>query len=543
MTLRFARQYFSLSAFLLVLLMPAWQGAFCAEQAPPSTDKKIPLINQPSATSVKSVVVKGFVLTGNTLLPERELQLLLAGYINQSCDLNQLREAAGKVTEEYHRRGYPLARAYMLVQTITDGMVTITVMEGRIGQILIEGNQQYSADFIRNWLTSGQKEEELTVERIEHGLLLLNATFSDLKVSANFVAGRQPGTADLKVKVEESFPLHFTLTSNNFGSDFVSRYRFGGQLDWSNALMAGSTLTAGGFTGDKPANMHLINAAYSFPLNSVGTMMGLSALKGNFEVGKEFADLGIRNEERSGDVFVKHPLLLNRKSSLSAKVGFRLSDAKYFQLDEVSGRDNTRVLYAELQGDMLSLGGKSIANITLSKGLGSLLDGTESGDVMASRQNAGNDFLRANLSLARVQPVTPIFSTILTLSGQLSNTNLLAGEEWLLGGTNSVHGYASGEVSGDEGYSATLALRANPLTNKEMLQLSAFLDYGFAHKKSPLSGVKADTELTGIGLGISSRLQTVAPTNLRIDIGWPISPSTNSQGHVPVISFDTSIRF
>lgn len=542
MTLSSANNFLGRLACVFLLVLSG-TAALAVEPAAPSADKQIPLVNQPNTGVMKMLVVKGFVLTGNTLLPESELQALLAGYINQSCDLNRLREATGKVTEEYHRRGYPLARAYMLAQTIVDGMVTITVREGRIGKIIIEGNHHYSDNFIRSRLTSGEKEEAMTVERLERGLLLLNSSFTDLKVSANFAPGSEPGTADIKVKVEEGFPLHLTLTSNNSGSDFVSRYRFGGQLEWTNALIPGSSLTAGGFIGDKSENMHIINAGYSFPLNAHGTMLGLSALKGNFEVGKDFADLGIHNEEKSGDLFIRQPFILSRKATLSGRVGFRASDAKYYQLDEVSGRDNIRVVYAELQGDMISLGGKSIANLTLSQGLGGLLGGTKSGDILASRQNAGNDFMRANLSLARVQPVTSVFSTLLTFSGQLSSTNLLAGEQWLLGGINSVHGFTSGEASGDQGYSATLALRANPLANKEILQLSAFLDYGFAHKRNPLSGVKADTELTGAGIGIASRIRTVAPTTLRLDLGWPITPSANAQGESPVISFDTSIRF
>ncbi len=531
-----------------ILLMLSWNGAHASVPATPFVKDKTVLTPPSSADASNRIVVRGFLLTGNSLITAEKLQPLLAGYLNQSCDLNMLREAANKVTVEYQRQGYSLAKAYILQQNIVDGMVRVTIVEGRIGKIIVEGNTNYSTNFISRYLTSGKDKSAVTTDILQHGLLLLNSSFTDLKVTANFVPGQEPGTTDVHVKADDGIPLHARLSTNNLGSEFVSRYRFGGQVEVTNALTPGSFLTVGGFVGDQIKSMHILNGGYSFPFNSVGTIIGINVLDGNFEVGKDFAALGIHNDQLSGDVFIKHPFILDRNSSLSGKAGFRASGARYYDAFQESNneqhkKDNIRALYVEAEGDMVAFGGRSLVSATLTKGMGGLFGGTTSGDVLTSRENASNEFTRVNLDVARLQPVSDTFSTLLRLSGQWSSTNLLAGEEWLIGGINSVHGYAAGEASGDQGYTASLALRANPLVNKEVLQLSLFMDYGSANKKNPKLGSKTTTELTGVGAGISSHFNTVSPTDIRVDIGWPLNPSTNFLKETPVLYFDASIRF
>ncbi len=539
----FPKKVWKPASFSVLLAMLSWNGASAAPEPTLSTDYHTSLRRSSSEDASSVVVVKGFLLTGNTLVSNSELQALLVGYLDRSCDLPNLREAANRVTGEYHRRGHTFAKAYILPQHIQDGVVNITVVEGRIGRIVIEGNRNYASSFIRSYLTSGKPVSSLTIPRLEKALLILNSRFTDLKVSANFTPGQESGTTDLYVKVEDSFPLHATLSANNFGSDFVSRYRFGGQLEWTNALIPGSLATLGGFIGERASQMNIVNGGYSFPLGSGGTMVGLSLLNGYFDIGKDFADLGIHNRETSGELFVTHPFILNRRSTLSGKVGFRASDAKYYLIDALSAHDNIRVLHADVEGDMLSWGGKTFGSIGISHGLGGFLGGMKADDPLASRKNADNSFTHVNLGLARLQPISDNFSALVRVSGQWSDRNLVAGEEWLIGGINSVHGYSSGEGSGDQGYSASIALRATPLANKEILQLSAFLDHGYAHKKSPMIGSQATTVLNGAGVGVFSHLVTLAPTDLRFDIGWPLHPSSNFLSESPVIYFETSIRF
>jgi len=524
---------------LLMLAVPVCHAA-TVKPVPerPPVDAATPLENQQ-----QRVIVNGFRITGNTLIQQEELLPLLSGFLARPCTIADLRDAAGIITKAYHDRGFRLAKAYLPVQRIEEGIVAIAVLEGRVGRLVVEGNRNYSVDFIRDYILAGKPEQELTVERIERALLLLNSQFTDLRVTANFSPGGEPGTTDLTVRVEDGVPVHGSLSVNNYGSEFVSRYRFGAELEWINPLVQGSRLSLGALVGDRIERMKVFNAGYSLPLNSRGSMASVRFSTGTFDVGKDFADLGIRNSETGIDLSLSHPIVRSRTAGLSAALGFRSSDARFYQLDEVSSKDNIRALYASLQGDMVHHGGRSVASLSFARGLGGWLDGTESGDPLASRLGADNDFWRLNGSVARLQPITDVFSLLLRVGGQWADEPLLAGEEWLAGGVNSVHGYAPGEESGERGYVLNVALRASPLKNRELLQLSAFFDHGYAWRRSGDSGDAAGRSLTGAGIGVYSKFNVAVPAELRLDLGWPIDPSGNALDESPVLYMETAFRF
>jgi hemolysin activation/secretion protein len=535
--------------FLLSLLMLSpGQAAIAADDVAaaavnPEMLQRSPVnVEKPVDKSTTTVLVNGFIFTGNNTIGSAELQSLLKGYVGRRCDLGDLRQAANNVTAEYVRRGNQLAKAYIPPQKVSEGMVTIMVVEGRIGRVIIEGNKNYSTAFIHRHLLGGDENTKPTIDLIEKGLLHLNDDFTDLKATANFAPGDLPGTTDIHIRIEDGTPFHLTLSGNNYGSDYVSRYRYGATAEWVNAGIPGSTLALGGLLGDKPDKMKVYSGSYELPVNSTGAMLGISAFKGNFDVGKDLADLGIHNEELSGDIYVRQPLARERGEKLFGKLGFRASQAKYFMLDALTSRDEVRVAYLQLQGDRVFAGGRALANLTFSEGLGGLFGGSEKGSPYASRLDASNYFFKTTLDLARYQPLSDIFSAFVRVSGQWTPDNLLASEEWLIGGADSVHGYMIGEGAGDTGYSASLSFRANPLENKEILQLAAFLDHGYSYKRAIASGSQHRTELTGIGFGVSSHIKTIAPTDFRLDIGFPLDPSTNSSNDKPVIYFQTSIR-
>jgi hemolysin activation/secretion protein/septal ring-binding cell division protein DamX len=507
----------------------------------PLLDKRRTPREADSGKGLQSFMVKGFRLAGNKSISSADLQIILVRYIDRSCNLETLREAAGQLTEEYNRRGFSFAKAYVPAQEIENGIVNITIVESKIGEIQVEGNKNYSADFIRRFL-KGDSGEALTGKKLERGLLILNTEFTDLKVSAALEPGREPGAVAIRTKVEDGFPLHLTLSANNYGSDFVGRYRYGAQIEWVNALIPGALLTAGGLIGDTPDRMAFGNAQYLIPVNAMGTKVGLNSAFGSFTVGRDFIDLGINNNMLSGGIFVTHPFIKTRTFNLSGELGFRSSDAKFYLMNAVTSYDKTRVLYLEGRSDHIFWGGKSFASLNLTQGLGNWLGGTSGNDPFASRQGADNDFTRFNLNIARQQPVTDIFSAIIRLSGQLSSDSLLAGEEWQIGGIDSVRGYMPGESSGDHGYKASLEFRAAPFDNKELFQFAAFIDHGGAYRRQVLVGSKGITELTGAGFGLYSRVIFFIPTDIRLDIGWPLKPGQNFLNDSPALYFSVSTR-
>ena len=487
------------------------------------------------------VWIKSIRITGNQAIRTEEFERIVKPYTGNELDLSELKKIADLVSEEYRSRGYLLARAYIPEQEIQDGAVDIAVLEGKVGEIIVKGNKNYSADFIKRSFTRVFDDGNINHGPLEKSLLLLNEN-SDLKAKAILEAGKKPGTTDIVVNVEDKLPLHLALDYNNFGSKFVSRHRFGAELSLSRFLpVEGSSLSIRGVMGSDPSDLLYGRTSYVLPINSYGTRLGFSASGGDFDVGREFAELNIKGNTWGYGVSLSHPFIRTRFQSLTGEFGFESKDTKQFLLDSLSSRDRIRMLRAGLNYDRLDSTGRNLISLDLFQGLGEAFGAMENNDPRSSRIGADNRFTKLNLNLARAHRISEWFSLILRASGQVSTASLVAGEQFSLGGADSVRGYPQGEFLGDDAYNLSAEFRVSPLTNNEIAQLAFFIDHGAVSVKKPADGQGKYHALTGAGFGV--RFSLPYDFHARFDVGFPLKPAKVSSGDRPIYYIQAAVRF
>lgn len=492
--------------------------------------------------SEKEFLVTKIKITGNRVLSEKTLAPIVKKYEGKYLNLSELQKIAALITEEYQKRSYILAKAYIPEQKILNGVVEIAVLEGRVGEIKIRGDHKYySTDFIIKYFDPIIKEQALNQDTIERALLLLNE-YPRLKVKTTLLAGREPGTTDIIVTAENAMPVHLTLDYNNFGSKYVSRSRFGATFDVGNFIKEGAILSLRGLSGEDPSELLFGRASYSIPLNTIGTRLGVYYAGGDFEVGKEFVILDIKGKSDSYGMSVSHPFIKKRTRNLTAELGLDFKDSKQYFLGTVSSNDKIRSVRGGASYESTDVNGRTLTSLFIIQGLGHALGAMQDNEPFASRLGADNRFTKANLDLMRLQRILPPLFLILKGSGQWASDSLVAGEQFSIGGADSVRGYPQSEYLGDNGYSLTAEFRVSPLKDKELLQFAAFMDHGGASVKNPVVGQKKNHTLTGAGGGI--RL-TLLPYNfnIRVDVGVPIDPSTSSNGKDAVYYFQVVKRF
>ena len=71
-------------------------------------------------------------------------------------------------------RGYPLVRAYVPPQRVSDGVFTIKVVEGYIAAMSVEGGKPDLQARIKDYLAPAEESRPLKLAAIERGLLLAN---------------------------------------------------------------------------------------------------------------------------------------------------------------------------------------------------------------------------------------------------------------------------------------------------------------------------------------------------------------------------------
>ncbi len=522
--------------FFLVLLY----SAFLLPQQ--LAAQKSPSLGSSQSDKTK-VRIEAIRLTGNSMIATEELAAITSPYADKEMGLAELQKVAESITDEYRKRGYILARAYIPEQEIEDGVVEIAILEGRLSEIIIRGNKHYSAGFIRRAFTRVVEDKSIKASSLEKSLLLLNEN-PDLKGTAVLQAGKGIGTTDIIVNVEDRYPFRMAMDYNNFGSRFVSRHRFGSEISFGNFFIEGSSFSVRGVMGSEPSDFLFGKASYFLPLNTLGTKLGFSSSGGNFEVGREFAELDIKGKTWSYGISLTHPLIKTRFQNLSGEFGFESKDSKQFLLGSLSSRDKTRMLKAGLNYDRTDSTGRNFVSFYLLQGLGDALGGMGKNDPMSSRRGADNSFTRANLNLARLQRISDAFSLLLRGSSEVSTDSLVAGEQFPIGGSDSVRGYPQGEFLGDDGYNVSTELKVSPLPNKEIVQMAFFVDHGGVSIKNPPAGTKSYRHLTGVGLGLRFNLgNDLNSFNMRFDVGFPVQPSKASSGERPTFYIQAAARF
>jgi hemolysin activation/secretion protein len=472
-------------------------------------------------------------VTGNQVLKSDTFAPIVTAYEGKRATFTDLQKVASLITEEYRKRGYVIAKAFVPEQQIVNDTVEIAVLEGKIGEVKVEGDHKYySTAFIRKHFDPILKEKALNQETLERALMVLNE-YPKLAVQANLQAGKEPGTTDLIVTANNSMPIHLTVDYNNFGSNYTNRNRVGLTFDVGNFLKEGSVLSLRGISGFSWSDMLFGRISYSIPLNTLGTRLAAYYAKGDFEVGEEFRVLEIKGKIEQYGISVAHPFIKTRLQTLTAELGFDGKDARQFLLGEITSHDRIRSLRGGLTWEQTNPSGRTYATFGMTQGLGHQLGGMISrdpyaGEPYASRVGADNSFTRFNLDAIRLQRLHPSFFLILKGSGQFSSDSLVSSEQFSLGGADSVRGYVPGEFSGDDGFSLTAELRVSPLTNKELFQVAFFLDTGSVYTRDTVVGQKARHSLTGGGGGV--RLNLPYDFNIRADVGFPIDPGKNADG-------------
>ncbi|MFQ6006148.1 MAG: ShlB/FhaC/HecB family hemolysin secretion/activation protein, partial [Woeseia sp.] len=109
-----------------------------------------------------------------------------------------------------------LAQAFIPAQEVTEGVITIEVVEGTLTSVLAENNKSFS-DKLLAAPFKDLIDAPVTASQIESALLTLG-DLPGLSIFGVFTPGAAIGTTDLIVRVQEEEPWEASLRYDNQGS-------------------------------------------------------------------------------------------------------------------------------------------------------------------------------------------------------------------------------------------------------------------------------------------------------------------------------------
>ncbi len=500
-----------------------------AQPATPLTGRPAPPTAPEAPLSARErVQVRQFAFTGNTVFTTAELAAVTAPYTGRAITAEELQEARRQLTLYYIERGYLNSGAIIPDQPVTDGVVQIQIIEGRLAEVDVTGNARLRSAYFQDRLRP-DAEEPLNLQELQERLQLLQQNPLLDQIQAELAPGVQPGESVLRLGVREARPyeIGLAIANNNPPSVGATRAHLYG-LDRNLSGVGDSLGLSYGRSFESSTDDWRV--FYARPLNAQDTTVQIWAEQNETSVIEDrFDTLDITSELQTYGVSLTHPLYRTPQQTLALGVNLERRHSESYLLgipfSFAPGEEDGEATLAvtRLVQEWLDRRVDQViaARSTFSFGL----------DAMGATINDGLPDGRFIAWLGQFQWARRFgeqdYQVIFKSNLQLTDDPLLPMEKCALGGMDTVRGYPENTLVRDRCFMASLEFRAPvyrlPLPGvsrgpeEGQVQLAAFADYGYAKNKGEF-----DLEPNAIySAGVGVRWDPGAKVHAAVYWGYP----------------------
>ncbi|HEX4140868.1 MAG TPA: ShlB/FhaC/HecB family hemolysin secretion/activation protein [Candidatus Methylacidiphilales bacterium] len=445
------------------------------------------------------ILVKHFVFTGNTVYDSATLDKVVEKYTGREIDSVELEAARQAVTLYYVAHGYINSGALLPDQNPSDGIIHMTVVEGKLTTITVTGNHWFQTWWLRNEMRLAGGEP-LNFNSLKEGLQVLRENPTIAQVNAELQPGGAPGESQLKMEVKDAIPFRFSVEVNNYrppsvGSTIAQAHAADLNLTGNNdPLSVTYGIATSDMNGYEFSDLDNIAGDYTFPISPWRTTMEIGADKTNSGIIEApFNQLNIDSKLVEYHLAIHQPIFETPKDSLILS----------FQIDK---RRNSTSLF----GEPFSLTPGAVngaESVTVPRFIQEFVDrGTDHVFSARSQFSFGIDAAGATINagppdghffawLGQTQYVRRIGDSnnliIGRLSGQIADRPLLSVEQLELGGISSVRGYLENQVLSDNGVIASIEGRIPIWEDKDhnpLCSIAPFTDFGLGWDNVEVNG-------------------------------------------------------
>jgi hemolysin activation/secretion protein len=494
--------------------------------------------------------VAAFYFTGNTIFPDAQLRNVVfssTGPHKTSEDIEKARDAVEKF---YHEEGYPTVLVNIPEQTIGGGVVTLQVIESKVGKVTLAGNRHFSSGKILAGLPSIAPGAILYAPGLQKELAALNG-LPDLKITPSIVPAREIGVVDVELKVVDSLPLHGSLEINNRSSQNTSELRLSGMLRYDNLWQLDHSLSAQyQVSPEAPHEVQVFSGSYSMPVpwqrDQHLVLYGVHSESATTT--KEFNVVG------KGDIVGLRYLLPlagfdGYAHSLTLGLDYKRFDQSTDFADTGTAGTKSPIRYLPYTlGYSASLpdpSGLTQLNATLNGAFRGLF--TEQAAFEEKRFKGQANYLYLVLGVERTQKLAAGTGLYLKLDGQIADAPLVDNEQFAAGGMESVRGYRESAAMGDNAIHGTLEFSAPNLAEgcglgeSYLISPYLFADFAVLETKSPLPGQGRGTLIYGVGPGIRGFL--LSHLEYQLDWGFALAESGPAAAGDSRLNFKLKYQF
>lgn len=427
----------------------------------------------------------------------------------------------------YRNNGRPIVTVEIPEQKIVSGVIQIVVIEGKLGKVTAEGNKYFKSSALESFI------------RLEKGQAInSNTLITDLdwinrnpfrQVDVIYAPGDIAGTTDIRLLTMDRRPWRVYAGVDNTGFDETDTTRIFVGANWGNVFGTEQLLSLQVTTAPNIDRFWAITGTYTIPLpwRDIWLFYG-----GYSHIHPDMKTQGLDNSGYAAQASTRYnfilPALQNYLHDIVLGFDYKRTDNNI----EFGGE---RIFKNSINLTQFVLGYNSAytsdyARVSLTVELfyspGDWLPEQSNSDYSQVRYEAKSSYLYGRMAFAPIIRLPKDFAFAVTLRGQLANQNLLASEQYGLGGYNTVRGYKERQVNADDAFLASAEIRSPALplffrkSVKDALQCLAFLDYAIGHDVHQIPDTAESEYLLSCGPGI--RYEIGPYINFRGDLGFQL---------------------
>ena len=475
----------------------------------------------PKAVVKTGLVDHGIDLKSVTVPAPDHFASVVMPYLGQPVTRAKLNDLVQKIIVYYRDHDRPVVDVAVPAQDITNGVLQVVLLEGRVGKVTVAGNHWFSSREIVdgvNLRTGGPIDSRGLGEDLD---FLNQNPFRSTDVV--YRPGEKLGETDVTLQTHDRFPARVFAGYEDSGDVETGRDRYFAGFNYGDLFGIGQQINYQYTTTGNFDSLRAHSGSYIIPLpwqhtlsffgsyvDTKGQIPGLFGLKG-------------RTYQISGRYSVPLPAFnISRfvyKESVAAGFDYKYNNDSL----EFGNVPVAQTLY-DIDQFVLTYDGAETdpwGRTTLDENLyvspGSWGGNNNDTQFNAAHTGATSDYVYSTLSLERLTKLPWDWSLVLRGVLQTSNSNLVASEQLGLGGYDTVRGYDEREVNTDDGYIFSTELRSPSISLgdiigyaplKDQLQFLGFWDYGDGYNHSPLPGETNEIPLSSLGAGLRYAINT-----------------------------------
>lgn len=265
----------------------------------------------------KGVYINSIEVSPSEVLTKEEINGVIGQYVGKNVFMSDIQNAINALNNLYAEKGYVTARAYLPEQTVTNGNIRIELIESKIGNITVVNNRYTTDKYILQRMP--QKSGELfDIVDLEKDVLDFNRYHDGVNLAANLKAGTTPGTTDIELTAQETFPFHIIGMMDNAGRRSTGSLRGGPAIVADSLFHRRDQMTLGSYFSGGSISPFF---DYSVPINKKDGRIGFSYAStfANVKYGPAYlTNLGLKSNSYIYSLYYDQPLVRTRGFELKS---------------------------------------------------------------------------------------------------------------------------------------------------------------------------------------------------------------------------------